>query len=104
MRYRCIKNNVELNRTTNRSKYSSRDTVILNGENAYVRAPNTVSHIRNFEIEVDVRLDKLLYDHTKISDTYTIFNVEGNDFTLFYSSFKRYTLQFFDKENKFYQI
>lgn len=104
LRYRCIKNNLKLNNKLQESTYANRDTVILNGENSFIKVKNPINHLRSFKIEIDLRTDKLLYDHTKTSDIYPIFSLKGYDFTLFYSSFKRFTLQFFDKEGQFYQI
>ena len=104
LRYRCIQNNLKLDYKTITPKYATRKTTILNGENAYFTIKNPISHVRSFKIEIDLRTDKLIYDHTKIADTYPIFSIPGYEFTLFYSSFKRFTLQFFDKEGQFYQI
>lgn len=111
LRYRCIKNKVKLNKIKHTSKYANRDTVILNGKTSFIRAKNVLNHIRSFEIEIDIRPGKFIYDHEKTSDKYTIFSIPGImyggkyfDFTLFYTSFKRFSLQFYDKKEQFYQI
>ena len=111
LRYRCIKGNLKLKKEEVQAKFADKQTVILNGESAYIKIDNPINHLRNFEINIDIRTDKLIYDHTKDSDKYTIFSLPGEafggqyyEFTLFYSSFKRFSLQCFDKEGEFYQI
>ena len=102
--YRCIKNNIQLDRTSKKFDNQNRGTIKLNGTNAYITSPNIIKYTRDFSFGIQLTLDKITLDHTKNSDTFTIFSVEGFDFRIFYSSFKRFSVQFFDTNNKFYQL
>ena len=104
LRYRCIKKNLKLGVSKKNAKFADKNTVILNGKDSFIKVKNPINHLRSFKIELDIRNDKFIYDHEKSSDIYPIFNMEGYDFSLYYSSFKRFTLQFFDKNGEFYQI
>lgn len=101
---RCVKKNVILDRVTVNYDNSNRGTIKLNGVSAYITSPNIISYRRDFSFGIKVTLDKIELDHNSDSDIFDIFNVKGYDFSLHYNSFKRFALQFFDSQNKFYQI
>ena len=98
------KKNVILDRVTVNYDNSNRGTIKLNGVSAYITAPNIISYRRDFSFGIKVTLDKIELDHNSDSDIFDIINVKGYDFSLHYNSFKRFALQFFDSQNKFYQI
>ena len=102
--YRCIRERIPLERSTKKFSNKDRGTIKLNGENAYITAPNTINYRKNFTLAIRVTLEKLTLDHTGNSDIFEILNIEGYDFSLNYSSFKRFSLQFFDSMNNFHQI
>lgn len=104
LRYRCIREGIPFSHHLKSSYEYNGETTIFNGGNAYALVPNDINYLRDFSIEVDLRLDKLEYDHTKDYDTFPILNIAGYDFSLNYTSFKRFELQFFDNRKKFYQI
>ena len=104
LRYRCVKNNVPFKQEVVTKYDFDGKSPIFNGEDAYIELPNKIKYIRSFEIDISVRMDKLPYDHEKESDIFPIMNIEGNDFSIAYTSFKRFVVQWFDKDNKFYQI
>ena len=101
---RCVKKNVILDRVTVNYDNSNRGTIKLNGVSAYITAPNIISYRRDFSFGIKVTLDKIELDHSTDSDIFDIVNIKGYDFSLHYNSFKRFALQFFDSQNKFYQI
>jgi hypothetical protein len=101
LRYRCVKNNVPFYK--NISEHISKDKLpIFNGENAYSKIPNILNYNRNFNIEIDINLDRVIYDVNKQFDVFPILTIEGYDFKLFYNSFNRFYLQVFDKNGIYY--
>jgi len=104
LRYRCIKNGVKLEEVVEKVEHNSNKTAIFNGTDAYIKLSNNLNVLRDFKLKFNISLDKLVLDHTKQIDDFVIFNIKGNDFTLKYTSFKRFSLQVFDKKNKLYEI
>lgn len=104
LRYRCIKNDIEFKSKVNNNYQYTDSTVIFNGIDSYIKIPNSINYLRDFTLNIDLRLDNLNYDHEKTSDVFPIFNVEGYDFALNYSSFRRFVVQCFDIKGKYYQI
>lgn len=102
--YRCIEGRVLLDRKTVNFDNKNRGTVKLNGTNAYITSNNIINFNRDFSLGIKLTLEKLTLDHTKNSDIFEILNIEGYDFSINYSSFKRFSLQFFDSNNNFHQI
>jgi hypothetical protein len=103
LRYRCVKNNVPFYK--NISEHISKDKLpIFNGENAYSKIPNILNYNRNFNIEIDINLDRVIYDVNKQFDVFPILTIEGYDFKLFYNSFNRFYLQVFDKNGIYYDV
>ena len=104
LRYRCIKNGIDFKKKITSEYDFESKTIIFNGVNAYAKIPNKINYLRSFDIEIDIRLDHLLFDHEKTSDVFPILNIEGYDFAINYTSFKRFVVQFFDSRGKYYQI
>ena len=104
LRYRCSKNDIDFGHKVDHDYQFDGKTLIFNGVNSYALVKNNINFLRSFNIEIDLRLGKLYYDHTKQSDKFTIFNIQGYDFDISYTSFKRFCVQFFDNQTKFYQI
>lgn len=104
LRYRCEIN--KLDYTPNKLKKIpySKNTVYFNGIDSYVEIENKIKYVRDFTIDLSLRLGNLKYSTEKIVDTYPILTLKGSDFKLYFSSFNRFTLQFFDKKRKYYDI
>jgi hypothetical protein len=103
LRYRCIKNDIPFKNIIG-DTFVNEPLPIFNGVDAYAEIPNTINYNRNFKIELDINLDKVIYDVNKQFDTFPILTIEGYDFKLFYNSFNRFYLQLFDKNGNYYDI
>ncbi len=102
LRYRCDKNDVIYgNIKPNLYNYEGK-TIILNGVDAYTKVKNKINYVRDFEISIDIRIGKVIYNHEKQFDVYPILTVQGYDLALAFNSFNRFTLQVFDKKGKYY--
>ena len=104
LRYRCIKHNIPLNVITKTLTETDKPTVNLNGVSSFIKLKNELNVLRDFNIKLNIKIGKLILDHTKEADIFPIFTIPGYDFSINYSSFKRFSLQFFDKDNNFHQI
>jgi hypothetical protein len=101
LRYRCVNKNIPFQK--NISEHISKDRLpIFNGESAYSKIPNIINYNRNFNIQIDINLDRVIYDVNKQFDEFPILTIEGYDFKLFYNSFNRFYLQVFDKNGIYY--
>ena len=103
LRYRCVKNSIPF--TTHLTENISNDMLpIFNGVDAYATIPNCINYNRNFKIELDINLDRVVYDVNKQFDIFPILTINGYDLKLFYNSFNRFYLQVFDKNGKYYDV
>ena len=103
LRYRCVKNNVSF--AEHLTENISKDLLpIFNGVDAYATIPNIINYNRNFNIELDINLDRVVYDVNKQFDVFPILTIKGYDFKLFYNSFNRFYLQVFDKNGNYYDV
>jgi hypothetical protein len=101
LRYRCIKNNVPFKNIIG-DTFVNEPLPIFNGVDAYAKMPNTINYNRNFKIELDINLDRVIYNVNSQFDIFPILTIEGYDFKLFYNSFNRFYLQLFDKKGNYY--
>jgi hypothetical protein len=101
LRYRCIKNNIPFAKHIIED-ISKESLPIFNGVNAYAIVPNIINYNRNFNIEIDINLDRVVYDVNKQFDIFPILTIAGYDLKLFYNSFNRFYLQIFDKDGIYY--
>lgn len=104
LRYRCIKNKLNLNPVKEYYIPPPEKTLIFNGFDSYATLENNINVVRDFKIEIKLRLGELIFDHEKQSDDFVVFNIEGCDFKLKYTSFKRFYLEVFDKKNQMYTL
>lgn len=105
LRYRCVKNNVKFYKNYNLITPSKVKNMIFNGVDAYAVVQNHLHSARSFEIEINCRLDNNPYDFEKPFDKFTLLEIEArNNFSLFYSSFRRFTLEFADSRGKVYSV
>jgi hypothetical protein len=103
LRYRCIKNDVPFQNIIS-DTFINELLPIFNGVDAYATIPNIINYNRNFKIELDINLDRVIYDVNKQFDTFPILTIQGYDFKLFYNSFNRFYLQLFDKNGNYYDV
>jgi hypothetical protein len=101
LRYRCIKNNIPFQNII-ADTFTSEKLPIFNGVDAYATIPNVINYNRNFKIELDINLDRVIYNVKTQFDEFPILTIEGYDFKLFYNSFNRFYLQLFDKKGNYY--
>jgi hypothetical protein len=101
LRYRCIKNNIPFKNIIG-DIFVNEPLPIFNGVDAYAKMPNTINYNRNFKIELDINLDRVIYNVNSQFDIFPILTIEGYDFKLFYNSFNRFYLQLFDKKGNYY--
>ncbi len=103
LRYRCVKSNVSF--AEHLTENISEDLLpIFNGVDAYATIPNIINYNRSFNIELDINLDRVVYDVNKQFDVFPILTIKGYDFKLFYNSFNRFYLQVFDKNGNYYDV
>jgi hypothetical protein len=103
LRYRCIKNNVPFQNII-ADTFINQKLPIFNGVDAYATIPNIINYNRSFKIELDINLDRVIYDVNKQFDIFPILTIQGYDFKLFYNSFNRFYLQLFDKKGNYYDV
>ena len=103
LRYRCIKHNVPFQNIID-DTFTNEKLPIFNGVDAYATVPNIINYNRSFKIELDINLDKVIYDVNKQFDIFPILSIKGYDFKLFYNSFNRFYLQLFDKKGNYYDV
>ena len=104
LRYRCIKNNIRLDRQHRELADSSKSVLKFNGTNAFVKLRNTLDISQDFSLYLSFTPEKMKLDPDKESDRFTLFNIPGYDFSILYNSFKRIVLQAFDRRGNFHQI
>jgi len=103
LRYRCVKNDIPFQNIIN-DTFPKEQLPIFNGVNTYAKIPNIINYNRNFKIELDINLDRVMYDVNSQFDIFPILTITGYDFKLFYNSFNRFYLQLFDKKGNYYDV
>lgn len=101
LRYRCVKNNISFAKIIS-DTFTDERLPIFNGINAYATIPNVINYNRSFKIELNINLDRVVYDVNSQFDSFPILSIKGYDFKLFYNSFNRFYLQLFDKKGNYY--
>jgi hypothetical protein len=93
---RCAKKELELD--TLKLKTNGRDgaSLVFNGKDSLVKCENTIDLNQNATFFISFKPSKLILDHTKESDEFTIFSIPGWDFAVCYNSFHRYNFCAFD--------
>lgn len=95
---RCVKKEIELD--TLKLKTNGRDgaSLVFNGNDSLVKCENTIDLNQNATFFISFNPSKLILDHTKESDEFTIFSIPGWDFAVCYNSFHRYNFCAFDTQ------
>ena len=104
LRYRCLVNNVKLNTINTSVNVPPRTDLKLNGNDANIELLNPINIKDSFSILLDFIPEKNFYDHKKEEDKFTIFSIPGYDFSISYTSFNRYKLEYFDSKKQYHQI
>jgi hypothetical protein len=74
-------------------------------EKDYIKVPIQPTWINHdFEISITVKIETKYFDENKDYDEYPIISIPGYNIGLFYNSFNRYFVQFYDSEKKPYSI
>jgi hypothetical protein len=103
LRYRCIQNDVPFQNIIG-DTFTNVQLPIFNGVDAYAKIPNIINYNRSFKIQLDINLDRVIYNVNKQFDIFPILTIPGYDFKLFYNSFNRFYLQLFDKNGNYYDV
>ena len=103
LRYRCIKNYIPFQNII-ADTFTNKILPIFNGVDAYATIPNIINYNRSFKIQLDINLDRVIYNINKQFDIFPILTIPGYDFKLFYNSFNRFYLQLFDKKGNYYDV
>jgi len=104
LRYRCISKEVPMVRVTQTSKNIPTTSLKLNGVDAYIESKNIINVNDSFSIGIKFTPEKQIYNHKKESDKFTLFNIPEYDFSINYTSFNRYQVEFFDSRLEYNHI
>ena len=96
---RCKESSIELDTLRLRNLGRNGKSLRFNGINSLVRCKNTINLNQNATFFISFYPDKLLLDHTKESDEFTVFSIPGWDFAVCYNSFSRYNFCAFDSNH-----
>lgn len=94
---RCSKHNLGLNEIKVKNQGDYHPGLKFNGKNSYVRGKNIFNLNRNLTIFISFYPDKIICNHKKMSDVYTVFSIPGYDTSISYNSYSRYNFCTFDK-------
>ena len=104
LRHRCHRSGIDYGVEEDISYKFDGITSYFNGIDSYATVKNNLSFIRDFEINIGLRLGDFIFDLKKQYDEFPILTIPGFDFMLSYNSFNRFTLKCFDKKHKYYDI
>jgi len=104
LRYRCIEKDVPLVRVTQTDRNPPRTDLKLNGVDAFVSSKNVLDVTKSFSVGIKFTPEKQIYDHQKDSDKFTLFNIPEYDFSINYTSFNRYQVEFFNTRLEYNHI
>lgn len=104
LRLRCHNYNIDYGVEESNNYTYDGPTAVFNGSTAYAEIENKIKTLRDFSINLGLRLGDYTYSTIKQTDEYTILSIPGYDFKLEYTSFNRLYLSFFDKDGIHYDI
>ena len=104
LRHRCVKNNIYFKKSLYKSNFQNVPHTI-----SMELMPTVILIIisdlkKTFTLNISVTVDDMVLDVSNKLDKYTVFNIQGYDFDISYTSFNRFQLQFWDDKDNFYQI
>jgi hypothetical protein len=94
--FRCKENGIDLDTMLIRNFGKKGKTLKFNGVDAYVVGKNNININNNTTIFISFHPDKLILDHKRPTDEFTVFSLPGWDYAICYSSFSRYNFCCFD--------
>ena len=103
LRYRCVKSSIPFYKREAHNE-DINTSAIFNGVDSFALLPNVLNFNRDFELEIELKLDRMIFDPNKPSDKFNILTIKGCDLTLEYNSFNRFNFSLFDKDINYYDI
>ena len=104
LRYRCIKNDIPLVQVSQTDSLPPRTDLKFNGVDAYIKCKNTLDINESFTINIKFTPEAPVYNHRKDIDKFTLFNIPEYDFSINYTSFSRYQVEFFDNRQGYHHL
>jgi hypothetical protein len=101
---RCRVNDLDLDTLEFKNLAKSNKALLFNGVDAYVECKNTIDLNNDATFFVSFYPEKIVLDHNKESDEFTVFSIPGWDFAICYNSFMRYNFCAFDSLHNPYFI
>lgn len=96
---RCKFHNVKLDTLPQKNVGDNGSVLKFNGIDSYVKVKNIIDFNSNATFSVTFNPEKLVLNHEKQSDEFTIFSIPGWDFAICYNSFSRYNFCAFDSDH-----
>lgn len=93
---RCRVAGLDLDTLEFKNYGKSGKALLFNGVDAYVECKNTIDLNNNATFFVSFYPEKIVLDHNRESDEFTVFSIPGWDFAICYNSFMRYNFCAFD--------
>ena len=98
--FRCKLKNLNLNAIPLHNKGATGAALKFNGQSSYIAFPNKVRTRGSFTINISLDVSDYTLDPDKREDKYTVFGIPGFDFNIMYTSFRRFSVEFFDGRKK----
>jgi hypothetical protein len=95
--FRCEQKGVELDILPLKNYGRKGKTLKFNGVDALVECNNNINLNGNITFFISFEPDKLILNHKKDSDEFTVFSIPGWDFAICFNSFSRYNFYTFDE-------
>jgi hypothetical protein len=93
---RCRVGGLDLDTLEFKNFGKSGNALLFNGVDAYVKCDNMIDLNNNATFFISFYPEKIVLDHYKESDEFTVFSIPGWDFAICYNSFMRYNFCAFD--------
>jgi hypothetical protein len=98
--YRCKTFGIPLDKKEIPNMGGNTAALKFNGVNAYVKSKNVINVRRPLTLFVSFYPDETVLNHKKDEDIYTVLGIPGYDLVISYNSYKRYSFNIFDTDNK----
>ncbi len=96
---RCKEASIELDTLKIKNFGRNGKSLKFNGVDSLVKCKNTINLNQNATFFISFYPDKLVLDHTRESDEFTVFSIPGWDFAICFNSFSRYNFCAFDSNH-----
>jgi hypothetical protein len=98
--YRCIKNDVDLDKVKIINQNSSLQKLKLNGIDASVRGLNNFNLSKPITFYISFKPDELICNSEYYADDFNIFTIPGYDFSISFNSYSRYNVCLFNEKKE----